>query len=913
MHKVILLSALLVLFTTSFAIGGTLTRPRLLIGPEDVDSVRNKAKTHPYSQIVEGMKTALAKEPSRLDDKPCYDFRPRHQAALYLATGDEKYARAAEKICLAMIEDKEFWNDPGSKGLTRAAGAATVAFAYDLCHDVWSEQTRKRIEDKLIYASRHLIKSMGRGANTQIANNWQAVRYSAAGLAALVTDHPDREKLARECYSSLIRHLKANLGTNGWNPEGIGYTIYPWTFTGPFGVAAERAGIGDLRKDCRPAARTHWTTLVGTVAIRHNRGLGMRADLSDDHPVWVGHGLAGLAFRYAPKEQLPAIKWMYDYLVGERGDKSYDSSWGGGIYSLLQYPTDQQLKAKNPGDLLGLNYLDKSHGLALFRNRYKDENDIVAVVNAHSRQPAGCHGGPDTNTIRLLGLGGVFIVGGGRTNDPAGQTNLFPKKVPARGLPDLGTLEEHRFEADGSGYAQVLGSCMGVQSHRRRVWVDYSGRCGAPALMVNTDMSANGRIWRLNTPEFNRIETDGNSFTLHSPNGATLHATVLEPAEVTFRTGKLVRGGGSRNVGVPYHGKEYKSNRYIEFDCPGRAAVVMTLQKGDAPDVEIERSLHGAAGTVGKLPIAYEKQSGTVLFGNEAESGDILTRRSPLSVRNLRAEVRSDSKVRLRWIGEKLGAHRLLVQRRPADSKQWQTVDALAPAADHYVDASLKPETSYVYRLVAASGAQRAEPSNTQSVRTWAKGMGLSVEDFATDGKTGENSLGPWKSVSTNGASFHRSGRPGSQRGAEAANGYMVTPRIRIRNSMALVNQSVRCDLSAEDAAIDFDMMDESKVAFGIMIRTADGTWWQSDAGHHTSKERWETIRVPLAGRTWSKIDPKTLRMTRTGDGGRGVSLSAEQLKDIRGIGLHFNWVINNKWLKIDQVHLRARDVKMSQ
>lgn len=589
--------------------------PRLLTDPVGVKKLRAEAGKEPLASVKAAIEKELARQLSTAPSSLAYDMSPRNQANLYLLTGDKKYAEAAEKKCLEMVADPEVWNKPSSKGLTRCAEALTVALAYDACFDAWSPDTRKLVSQKLLAVGQGIMKSMGQGANTQVANNWQAVRYAGAGCAFLACDEPAPAAEAKTAYANLKKHLEANLGENGWNPEGIGYTQYPWMFTGPFGIAAQRAGVGDLRTDVPRAALTHWTTLAGTVPLERVDGLGLRADLSDDHPSWHADGTAGLAFWYAPKEQLPAVKWMYDRLCGPAGDKSWDTGGGGGIYTALLYPAD--LAAKNPAEVVGLTYTDSSHGLAIFRNRFKDDKDVVVVANAHSRQPAGCHGGPDTNTFRVIGLGGCFVVGGGRTGDQNGQTNLFPgspQAKPAKGTGSgLGKLEAVRFDKLGGGDAVLTGSCMGTADHRRAFGVDYSEKSGAAAVIVDAETSGNGKLWRLNTPEFNAITTKGNQFTLTSPSGATLVGTVIEPASPTFRTGTVERGGGAGHAGYPYLGKKYVNNSWIEFDCNKSVLVVMTLQTKAAPPVTGKGTATAAEITIGSLTAKVTDKA--IVFG----------------------------------------------------------------------------------------------------------------------------------------------------------------------------------------------------------------------------------------------------------------------------------------------------------
>lgn len=559
--------------------------PRLLLSLGDIAPLRAKLDREPYASIRQRVECLAlrADEPAK---NVLYDNRAVDLATLHLITGDQSHAAAAEAIVLAMVEDTAFWNKPDSKGLSRAAGALRASLAYDLCHDTWSAATRAKVSQKLRYAADGLMKSMGQGANTSLANNWQAVRYGAAGLAYLACDEEGSVELAKGAYQKLLGHLKANLGDNGWNPEGIGYTTYPWNFTAPCAIAIERAGLGNLGKDLPRAGMTHWTCLAGTVPIpfvwgaghTNGPGIGLRADFGDDHA--LGGSSLGMAFRFLPREQHGALRHLYQMLQGTpQTNPGFDSGDGSALYSLLYFPED--VPAADPKDVpgLGLHYRDQSHGLAIFRNRFRDAEDIVLVVNAHSRQPEGAHGGPDTNTFRLIGLGEVWVVGGGRTGEVAGQTNLFPASLPDRkSAKGLGALEHCNTTPDGGGNAVLSGSCMGVTGHRRAIGIAFEQSSGAAAVLVNAETSADGARWRLQTPECQKIATAGNRFTITGLNGATLVGTVLEPANAQFTTGTVERGGGAGHVAFPYKDNRYINNSYLELACQGQVLVVMTLQ-----------------------------------------------------------------------------------------------------------------------------------------------------------------------------------------------------------------------------------------------------------------------------------------------------------------------------------------------
>lgn len=621
------------------------SHPRLLLSAKDIASFREKTEKEPFLSMIEILRedaAAASKREFAPGIKYLYHDGPRYDAALYLVEGDSFYAERALEISLKIINEPPF-QSTRSKGLSRAAATLTVALAYDICAPVWPEKERMYVSRQLLNAAKGLMRSMGAGWNTSLANNWQAVRYGAAGLAALACDEEGAEKIAGEAYRGIVAHLKANLGSDGWNPEGLGYMMYPWQFTGPFGIAAERLGIGDLRKDIPQVSLAHWTHYAGTVAIPTSNGnIGIHPDLSDDNAHWNAQGTAGIGFWYADSAMLGAFRWMYDHLTGAEGSQLYDSDRGGILYGLLYYP--DQVAPVSPAESIGLVYLDKSHGLSIFRNRFKDENDIVAVLNARMRHPRGCHGGADINTFRLSGLGATFATGSGRTGNPGGQTTLFPGDTPSSSR-SLRRMHAVEYAKNGSGAVLIEGSCTGVDSHRRLFAVDYSGTAGAPAVFVNIETARNARYWRLNTPGCNTISTDENSFTVDAPNGSSMR--VLFPAikQVVFKTGDFLRGqGSSRDPGFHYRGSNYRRNKWIDIECADMVVAVITLQTEGKPHPEVKLESSPQAlfvavhdrGNVLDYPVQrlfvgnqiYSLQQGAIWFDNGPS--DIVRLENPL-------------------------------------------------------------------------------------------------------------------------------------------------------------------------------------------------------------------------------------------------------------------------------------------
>jgi hypothetical protein len=243
-----------------------------------------------------------------------------------------------------------------------------------------------------------------------------------------------------------------------------------------------------------------------------------------------------------------------------------------------------------------LTYYDEDQGLALFRNRFRDENDIVAGFTATAKRVRG-HQGFDNLGFRILGLGSIWAVGAGRTGQIAGQTCLFPERVISKeteGIKALGKVLSTQFEVDGSGSMTASGSCLGVTGHVRTFMADYSKKSGAEAVFIVTDRSDNGKLWRMNSPEFNELSINEDGFTLVSPDGAQLKAVIFTDATNPEVSSSRVHYGGDtkeQNSGISYHGKSYAFTNAIDCSTNGKMTVVLTLQpKGKAhPQIRKER------------------------------------------------------------------------------------------------------------------------------------------------------------------------------------------------------------------------------------------------------------------------------------------------------------------------------------
>lgn len=581
--------------------------PRLFFSADDIPALRQRITQEPYASMfaeVQSLADASAGQPY---DRYDSGYHGRNNAYAYVLTGEASYAQRARDFSMGLIADDEAWAQDSFKGLTRAMMGLSVAVAYDMCKDAWTADDRDTVSSAVKDMGDSLMRSGGLGWPSGPGNNWRAVRYSAAGMCYLATDESvtDPSMNVQTAYDQVVTYFGANLSEDedarGWNPEGIGYNIYPATFWAPFNVAVNRADSDKNFLDEIPAVKyTLPATVTPTVAIDRDGRLGYKPDWSDGSTTWGPQGAAGLMFANSKGEYIPALKWQYDRLCGADGDQHWDTDRAGGMYSILYYPED--VDAENPADVWGLGYVDPAHGMVMFRNDYQDSDDVVAMHNAKQRRPAQTHAGPDLNSFRIIGLNTVWVTGDGRyyTNaDARGQTALFPDDPETWDYRDgsLGELVDYFHAPDGSGYSVIDGSSVGTTDHRRRFIADYNEATGAEAVFVVADTSSDGEYWRLSTGGMNTVSTNDEGFVITSPDGHRLIATVLyaEMEDVWwFEPVGAVQVSTStwdRHWDFPYEGESYETNTCIDLKAfEGDVLVVMTMVRDgeDAPLVSSE-------------------------------------------------------------------------------------------------------------------------------------------------------------------------------------------------------------------------------------------------------------------------------------------------------------------------------------
>ena len=210
--------------------------PRLILKKGDIEAVRQKIENDQPLLIIHDIierrtNGILTAEPTKYEmqgkrllgrcravlERVCYC------SYMYLISGDETYARRAEKEMLAAANFVS-WNP--SHFLDVAEMTTALAIGYDWLYDWLSPESRKTIEDAIIEKG---LRSAGKKRWwAKSRNNWNQVCNGGLVMGALAV----YECIPEEAQTIIAEALKNNpiaqkeYGPDGVYPEGFGYWEY---------------------------------------------------------------------------------------------------------------------------------------------------------------------------------------------------------------------------------------------------------------------------------------------------------------------------------------------------------------------------------------------------------------------------------------------------------------------------------------------------------------------------------------------------------------------------------------------------------------------------------------------------------------------------------------------------------------
>jgi len=479
--------------------------------------------------------------------------------------------------------------------------------------------------------------------------------------------HPDRLAAFYNGFLQMNRHYRYGMGDGGYGAETKIYSdianwyplVYNTCYMRMFGKEAS------FRPDVR---MTTIRRMVQTVFFADG---SQRHDMLGPIGGWPMRFVAA-NFPVIPEEYKPYIKAMWNHVA--RVTEDDPSTLGGlltgdsgGLYLahvLLHYPLE--LKAIHPRQGMTKTWVAPYYGWYGFRNGYEGGDDFVFQVHAMHHLVKGWRV-PCAGSLRLWGLGHQWAAGyhakeGYRSEEPV---VLLPEDT----TDDIASGRTTHYQAMPDGSAtltvdlnDIYGTTKLVEARRKAVktktggividrnpatdeapkmarsalydynglrfddnWedsgitglrafgIDYSGKCGAPALLVLVDKIQGGKKrdwnWQIPSPKDGAptVKAEGNTFTM-SYSDASMKAIFVSPD---------VKIDPSAPGHIDYRrwqGATASFRRISATADSGSFFVILTLQRGAAPAVKVEGTGLDAKVTVGQQTVRFDGQK--VIFGN---------------------------------------------------------------------------------------------------------------------------------------------------------------------------------------------------------------------------------------------------------------------------------------------------------
>ncbi len=391
---------------------------------------------------------------------------------LYQLTGEKKYADLGKQCVEKALEgqrdrdNRYSFRDP-TGALRAGPSLGAIAMAYDLCYDGWAEDFRKKVAlaiQDYNEGPNLSLPELAKGSRLAPTSNHWGCQIGGAILALMaIKDDPgvDSKKidtLVEVASKSVIRNLTEGFGDGG----------YFWEHAGPGGISSDTAFTPALQafkvaggKDfmtSRPNASMMTMIRVYELMrtkdgktvypLRHPSSYGT----TDFSRVGLSRGgQFAQGFGAIKEEYRPALLWTHNHFVEpDVKQRTYDtlSPYAHrAVLALVNWPFDT--KEKNPAEVLPRVLHDSIRHYYVFRNQWKDENDIVVTGLWGARSEKG--GG---ERVLVWGLG---------------------ERMEWSSCSKVKESSLSQVQKDGSGVAIVGDASLAV---------DFSKASGADALIV---------------------------------------------------------------------------------------------------------------------------------------------------------------------------------------------------------------------------------------------------------------------------------------------------------------------------------------------------------------------------------------------------------------------------------------------
>jgi hypothetical protein len=545
--------------------------PRLVFRKPELDAIKKRAGTPEGKAIITRIQLALD-GPVSLNHGTGYGF-------LWQLTGDKQYAEKAKEFlerAMHGIRDTgtEYAFPVCSNKMRAGPSAACVACCYDLCFDALEPDFRKAVAKKIqdvVYPG--LIYETGGGQHNPHSNHYGCWK-GGAGVALLGITGDDG--IDQEAVSRSLRHIEGCMR----RALKVGYTERAYFYEGTYcGRIAANTGLMQCLQAARVAAGEDWITdcqsaqwqLTKWIFELYRRGPEIRSHMEGMYARpwgrssnWSGGGDFCQGFGILPEAHKPAVLWFYNRVL-EPGAKTYDiyASAQRGVYAFVNWPLG--LKPRDPAEAIGVAMWDRTRNRAIVRGSWNGSNDVVC-----------------------------FMFGGVTVRAPGVETS-FP-----------GMSATTTYFKDEPGTRVCLAS-----SERAAMAFDFTGTCGAPALLVRVErpqpqtlpegMSPEdaAKLFKAPTPAAGRIIEGGRKGMVDAPavkpSKPSKPSKDDEPPDAVDPTGDVVA-----DKLIPHNA------RRTDVDFGTLIYSVLTVQPGDAPRIAAEGEGNNGRLKIGKRAVRFD-------------------------------------------------------------------------------------------------------------------------------------------------------------------------------------------------------------------------------------------------------------------------------------------------------------------
>jgi len=423
-------------------------------------------------------------------------------------------------------------------------------------------------------------------------------------------------------YHQVCRHYRLGIGDGGFQAETGGYASIASWYPLVYAVAYLRM----FGRDASPYPDVTHLMPRRMMQVLFRQGGRPVAQKLNSVAGFDARWCAA-AFPIAPDKWKPALLWAWNRVTSVTDEKSkVNVLQGEGLnlaHAFLHYPLD--MKPVHPSQIMPLVWEAPTFGFHCFRSGWEGKDEFIAQVFLKASPVFGWNH-PNAGTFRILGLGHGWVTGPTSRNGVREQENVVLLPEDEINESSCGRLAYLKTQKDGSAVLTIDLDDVYARKSRlydgnlirwperlaksgiaglRAMAFDYSGKSGAPAMMVLLDRINGGKkkVWQWHLPKeaLANVKIDGNTFALHHGD-ASMKATFIAPERVKLEAAsELIR------VRDPRHGFHGQVHR-VKATRGDNFFVVITFQRGEPPPVKVEGKGLDATVTVGKQSVRFDGQ-----------------------------------------------------------------------------------------------------------------------------------------------------------------------------------------------------------------------------------------------------------------------------------------------------------------